>query len=784
MNSQKQIKAIKIKNNASSSGTEEELIEERFFHLNTPVANIHFDGTELSVSTNPQWNYTSPSGTFKVEIVLINENILLARKKGVMKPADTDITYNLLKSIIKNQPQDQFHYIDHVAKLEPLARETRKKISKFHIELKNYWIQMYQILPVKNKVAYVLFKDLHQEKIIFTNSIKETLSHCLGGLLPQLSLKPESIDQKPAILDLQKAKKPVLIENIIQLREEKKQLNEYFQHRIDYITKVVGLCLWNDDFIVQQPILNQNDCFSKLYDAISLLLYDIKDGLSQKNTLKYLLDNLDQTDSDKLQVIFSNIRDVVYLINPEGIVTYISPSVLQNLGYNPTEIIGKSIFRFIHPEDTSNFLSSVHTNFFLRNQQKIDYRMLKKNASYVWLEAFSSAIYDEDGKMEAVTVTTRESTDKRQLQDNLNNREEELRSTMEAMSESVYVFDNDGVLLTSNQKKNKDHFIDHDIEDLLGKTYFEIFSESFSKRLTKTIRIVYASGLKHEFEYIAENSVDGKDHDVYKICLLARRNNISNFAGITMIARNITAEKKLKEQNNELEKTNEELDQFVYSASHDLRAPLASTLGLINVSRITENVQEKMKYLDLMEASLQKMDRYIHDITDYSRNARQTIECERIEFSELIEDVKQSLSYHENAAKIDFLVFIDMATPFYTDYSRLNIILRNILSNSIKYHDLTRSHPYVSIDVKTSESEVIIVLEDNGIGIDARYLDKIFDMFYQAAPEAFGSGLGLYIVKEAVHKLRGNIQVKSTLKQGTIFTVFLPNQSQKEIDTP
>ena len=174
------------------------------------------------------------------------------------------------------------------------------------------------------------------------------------------------------------------------------------------------------------------------------------------------------------------------------------------------------------------------------------------------------------------------------------------------MSESVYVFDKEGVLVTTNQQKNKDYFIERSCDALIGKSYQEIFAEAFVHKLNKAIRITCTTHLKHEFEYILKRDGEEKAPDHYKICVLERKDISGDFAGITMITRNVTASKRLKEQNAALEKANEELDNFVYSASHDLRAPLASTLGLINITKITDDVQEKANYLHLMETSLQK----------------------------------------------------------------------------------------------------------------------------------------------------------------------------------
>lgn len=237
-------------------------------------------------------------------------------------------------------------------------------------------------------------------------------------------------------------------------------------------------------------------------------------------------------------------------------------------------------------------------------------------------------------------------------------------------------------------------------------------------------------------------------------------------------------EKILYEKNQALNKTNEELDRFVYSASHDLRAPLASTLGLINVSRISQDEKDKLTYLDMMEQSLNKMDKTIQDITDYSRNARLQIESEVIYFESIIEDVLQRLKYLKHVDDVRISTCIEGEESFYTDKMRLYVILINLISNAIKYQRQDETDPYIDIHIHVNQETARILVKDNGIGIDNSHLDKIFSMFFQAARESSGSGLGLFIVKETISKLKGSIQVRSELKKGSCFEIVLPNESQ------
>lgn len=227
--------------------------------------------------------------------------------------------------------------------------------------------------------------------------------------------------------------------------------------------------------------------------------------------------------------------------------------------------------------------------------------------------------------------------------------------------------------------------------------------------------------------------------------------------------------------NEDLRKVNAELDRFVYSVSHDLRAPIASVLGLIQIARIEQNPEEQQRYFNLMQSSLQRLDSFIHDIIDYSRNNRLESQPELIYFDELIEEVASSLRYMPDANTVDLIKEINVDTTFYTDRQRLKVILTNLIGNAVRYHNPRHPHPYILFSVETTDTHAKLQIKDNGIGIGEVYQSRIFEMFFRAHQESKGSGLGLYIVKEMVKKLEGDIQVSSTLGEGTSFQISLPN---------
>ncbi len=230
----------------------------------------------------------------------------------------------------------------------------------------------------------------------------------------------------------------------------------------------------------------------------------------------------------------------------------------------------------------------------------------------------------------------------------------------------------------------------------------------------------------------------------------------------------------IEKRNRELHKVNSELDRFVYSASHDLRAPLTSVLGLVNVAKADDGKEIKT-YLNLIEASVKKLDAFIRDIIDFSRNARLELKTEEIAFEPLIHEIVDDLKYLDERNKILRTISITSNGPFHTDVRRLKIILSNLISNAIKYHDPGKENPFLEVKVEHTDQHASIRVIDNGLGIGPEHLQHVFDMFYRGNENAKGSGLGLYIVKETVEKLNGKIFVESKINKGSTFEVTLPS---------
>jgi len=236
------------------------------------------------------------------------------------------------------------------------------------------------------------------------------------------------------------------------------------------------------------------------------------------------------------------------------------------------------------------------------------------------------------------------------------------------------------------------------------------------------------------------------------------------------------AEEKLQRSNLELSKRNTELDNFVYSVSHDLRAPIASVLGLINLAKKDRDLDMKDTYLNMINNSALQQDHFIKEILDQSRNSRLEVKREAILFQPIIDETFNQLSFATPTGKaVEKIISVHQTKPFYCDRWRLKVILNNVISNAIRYRN--GRDPVIKVNVNITEKGAAVCIEDNGKGIAHEHLENVCRMFYRATDDGAGSGLGLYIVKETMDKLNGSIHIDSVEGKGTTVELIIPEVS-------
>ncbi|HYG52288.1 MAG TPA: PAS domain S-box protein [Flavobacteriales bacterium] len=283
-------------------------------------------------------------------------------------------------------------------------------------------------------------------------------------------------------------------------------------------------------------------------------------------------------------------------------------------------------------------------------------------------------------------------------------------------------------------------------------------SQQLQQRASFAHRIVWKDGTIKHIHSISQFKFDAN----------------GNRVGMYGVAHDITEQKKAEEK---LIAVNKELETYIYKASHDLRGPLASIIGLTNVGKKEVQDATALKYLDMIETSTNRLDHTLSGLVK-SMNIRDTKNFnEKIDFSKLIEDSSNKFSQYDGFDKLNIVTHIEPNISFVSNNLILESVFQNIIENAIKFRNKLVPQSTLKIRINGHNGHLKLTFEDNGIGIMKELQSKIFDMYFRATNDARGSGLGLYLVKTSIHKLGGKIDVESQEGKGTKFTIWLPNTS-------
>ncbi len=225
----------------------------------------------------------------------------------------------------------------------------------------------------------------------------------------------------------------------------------------------------------------------------------------------------------------------------------------------------------------------------------------------------------------------------------------------------------------------------------------------------------------------------------------------------------------------ELSRINLELDNFVYSASHDLKTPLNNLEGLIALLKPTENGKEDQgELLNLIDKTVKRFKEVVNDMTLIAQTAKGNNGMHNINFPVLLDEIENDLSHIIKSTGTIIRSEIQVK-DFQYPRKEIRSILFNLISNGIKYGHPHRS-PVITVRTKESSKEIILEVEDNSSGIAAEYLPDLFDKYFRINHDVEGSGLGLFIVKRMVENRGGKIEVTSKVGKGSVFSVFLKPQ--------
>ncbi|MGH1438470.1 MAG: sensor histidine kinase [Cellvibrionaceae bacterium] len=339
----------------------------------------------------------------------------------------------------------------------------------------------------------------------------------------------------------------------------------------------------------------------------------------------------------------------------------------------------------------------------------------------------------------------------------------------ESIPDLAFVKDEDFVIVQANQAF-LNVYPESMRDSVIGTTSIEGFDPEEAEEFLKYDREAFKDG----FSQTEETILFPDGHERTLITKKTRFQDVHGKRFILGLARDIT---DIKNAEKNLIQANAELEEFAYRTSHDLRSPLVSSLGLLELAnkKIEKNdLDMAKKSLNIAQRSLTTLDNLVVDILELTKTKNNDEEGVVVNLAELVADAVEKLSQMQGFNEICFKINVDETLEFKVKRSRLVLIIENLISNAIKYSDLENEDPSVHVESVVKGRFVHFSVSDNGLGIPENQHGKLFSMFKRFHPKtSFGSGLGLYMVKKSADILGGDIEYKP-LKSGSCFVLIFP----------
>jgi PAS domain S-box-containing protein len=453
-------------------------------------------------------------------------------------------------------------------------------------------------------------------------------------------------------------------------------------------------------------------------------------------------------------------------IHSEGKLVYANRHAFEMMGAAKTEdIVGKNALDFVHPDSRDVVRERMKLAMQGFEVPTIEEKYIRLDGKIIDVET-SAYPFSHQG-MPAVQIIAKDITDKKEALESMRKTETLFSQLFQNSPMAIVILDDKGNVVQINQGFHE--MFDFSIDELKGHGLNAFIVPEELEAEGNDLNTLISSYKVIRIETVRKR----KDGEMLSLIVYGVPVHMEDRTiGIFGVYVDITEQKKIEK---ELKIRNTELDNFVYKVSHDLRAPLSSILGLVNLANMPGNDDNPGTYMSLIGRKVEQLDHFISDVLSHSKNLKQDITIELVDLKQIIAATFTDLAYLRTAEVVTTEIDIQ-GGDFYSDRWRLAEIFRNLISNAIKYRRMDIERPLVKVTIRVSQVEADISFSDNGIGIEPDKLLNIFEMFYRASTQSDGSGLGLYIVKNAVEKLGGQIDVFSRPLQGTEFKIIIPNQ--------
>jgi len=446
-----------------------------------------------------------------------------------------------------------------------------------------------------------------------------------------------------------------------------------------------------------------------------------------------------------------------YLLDSEGTIISTNLESVSITGYEEWELIGKPFSVVYTEEEINNQKPELDLAHALNSKngsiQLLGFKQRKKGGAFYAKTKIISIV--EEGTCIGFKVVIQDTTHETIFSIGVRSLKEEYTQLFNNPYFGIFKFRlKDGKMLGLNSKAKE---LFNKVKDASLDNLFAIDNEkqSFYKKL-------------HELNIVTDFQfkVIGTDDAYFSIsCKFFK-----NLGIVEGVLQDITKQRRALE---EVKSINNELDTFLYRASHDLRAPLTTILGLTELIKIEENKVEIKNYNEKIKERVSSLDALLKNLSLIAYNNAVPSVKKVFNLKETLSSILQKYSSRYPLTKCKLVIQSNLQL-IHSDEERITILLNNLIENAFKFSVDCNLHPFVVIELKLINEHYQISVRDNGQGIAPENLTDIFKLFFKAAISNNGSGLGLYLVKSIIHKLEGEIDVNSEIGKGTEFIVTIP----------
>ncbi len=485
--------------------------------------------------------------------------------------------------------------------------------------------------------------------------------------------------------------------------------------------------------------------------------------------------------------LVENMNDGFIYLDEKNVVTFVNDKFCNISGFSRNEIIEKNTLDlpgYFQGRNDDSLFERLKKGENVRNET----RMLKKNGESIWVQVSASPHIDNNNYVGTLIVCT-DITPLKNIQESLKKREEGYRSFIDQSAVGIWRAEYQNPIPVSLPAEEQvslllDTGYISECNDFMARMYGHTSASELTGRRIRDFYLIENNFDEQKArrlmkDFISNNyrisNAESKELDKNGTVRYMLNNNTGIIENGFLIRTwgvqtDITDRKKTEK---ELMETNQELDTFFYKASHDLKGPLASVMGIVNLARLEFPDHEIDKYFGMIETSVKRLDRTLMDLIEIARTRQGSSKLTLINIKELVEETLISLKHFPGYNHVNFEIRIDISVEITADRVLLFSVLQNLIQNAINYCNQQR--PWVRVLAYGVSGGIEIEVADNGNGISDSIRNRVFEMFYRGHPDSTGSGLGLFIVKNALEKMKGRIKFESKDGEGTTFTVFIPN---------